>query len=87
MNNKSIATALTLGFLAFIFLAIQPTPAQAEDCPPGTKLNPMGKCTWGGGWAAPTGPNSECPPGTKPAKKHLRGVAVRSPTSQADRES
>jgi hypothetical protein len=73
MNNKSIATALTLGFLAFIFLAIQPTPAQAEDCPPGTKLNPMGKCTWGGGWAAPTGPNSECPPGTKPAK-NIYGV-------------
>ena len=67
MTNQNIANALTFGFLAFIFLAIQ-APAQAEDCPPGTKLNPMGKCTWVGGWGGPSGPNMECPPGYKPTK-------------------
>ena len=35
MTNKGIVTPLTLGCLAFVFLALQQTPAQAADCPPG----------------------------------------------------
>ena len=54
MNNKSIATALTLGFLAFIFLAIQLSPeAVTEEY---AKLIRQYRCTtvygdrYGGEW-------------------------------------